>query len=431
MASLRIQSAPLNGTILAQPSKSMAHRAIICALLSNGESRIDNIILSDDITATIGAIRALGADVTLEDSSCYKGRKCLIVKSQGSVIMKENVIDCLESGSTARFIMPITRLLEESVTLIGRGRLVERPFTIYADIFKKNGVTYSDNSGKMPITLSGKLVSGEYSLPGDVSSQFVSGLLFTLPLLEGSSKIIITNKLESLPYVKMTLNVLRDFGIHITSDSNYQYFEIPGGQSYKPIPTYIVEGDWSQAAFFCVMGALSENITLEGLKLDSIQGDKAILDILHRMGAKYSIEKKRITFASSKLKGVDIDVSQCPDLVPAISVAASMAEGTTTIKNAARLRIKESDRLAAISRELCALGAKITEEPDGLIIQGVSHFSGGHADGSGDHRIVMALAAASTACNGTVEIEGSDAVKKSYPEFWDDFMLLGGRIEII
>ncbi len=429
MTSLRIQSTPLKGKILAQPSKSMAHRALICAALAKGESHIDNIVLSDDMIATMAAIRMLGADVTLEDSLNYKGRKKITVKSQGQISLKGNQIDCLESGSTARFIMPITRLSADSVTITGRGRLVERPFEIYKELFTQKGVIYSDCDGKMPITLSGKLVGGQYTLPGNVSSQFISGLLFTLPLLEEPSIITVTNKLESLPYIQMTLAVLKEFGIEIRYDGSYQNFDIPGGQNYRAKPEYVVEGDWSQAAFFCVIGALSESLTLEGIIMDSLQGDKVIINILEQMGAKPLFDRDSVTFRKSKLKGIDIDVSQCPDLVPAISVAASLAEGTTRITNAARLRIKESDRLASTSQALGALGARIIEEPDGLIIEGVPCLKGGTASGAGDHRIVMALATASTVCQGVIEINGSDAVNKSYPEFWQDFITLGGKLE--
>ncbi len=429
MASLRIHSTPLKGRISAQPSKSMAHRALICAALAKGESHIDNIVLSDDMIATIGAIRILGADVTLEDSLNYKGRKKITVKSQGQISLKGNHIDCLESGSTARFIMPITRLSADSVTLMGRGRLIERPFEIYKELFTQKGVMYSDCDGKMPITLSGKLTGGQYTLPGNVSSQFISGLLFTLPLLEEPSKITVSNKLESLPYIQMTLAALKEFGIEIRYDCSYQSFDIPGGQNYRAKPEYVVEGDWSQAAFFSVMGVLSDILTLEGISMDSLQGDKVIINILEQMGAKPIFDRNSVTFGKSKLKGIDIDVSQCPDLVPAISVAASLAEGTTRIRKAARLRIKESDRLAATCQALGALGARIIEEPDGLIIEGVPNLKGGAASGAGDHRIVMALATASAVCQGPVEIEGSDAVNKSYPEFWQDFITLGGKLE--
>jgi 3-phosphoshikimate 1-carboxyvinyltransferase len=283
----------------------------------------------------------------------------------------------------------------------------------------------------MPIRLSGRLTPGEYKLPGDISSQFVSGLLFALPLLDGPSKIIITSRLESLPYVRMTLAALHDFGINISASPDYMSFEIPGGQSYRAVSDYIVEGDWSQAAFFCVMGALNGNIRIDGLKLESLQGDKAILDILKDMGAVFYSDNDGIIFEKSMLHGVEIDVSQCPDLVPAISVAASAAKGPSRIKNAARLRIKESDRLSAVHRELGALGADIEEEPDGLIIHGRPELAGGYASGSGDHRIVMALASLSAVCKQSVEIEGSESVKKSYPEFWEDFISIGGRIESI
>lgn len=429
MAYLRIKPKPLNGIIMAQPSKSMAHRAIICASLADGESKIDNVVLSDDINATLGAVAALGAEIKIEDSLNYNGRKLITINSNGCISSEEKVIDCIESGSTARFMMPITRLDSSPSTLTGRGRLIERPFKIYKNLFIEKGITYKDNEGKMPIFLSGKLIPGTFELSGNVSSQFISGLLFALPLLEESSEINITGDLQSLPYIQMTIKVLDEFGIDIKHDDDYKLIIIPGNQSYKAVPYYIVEGDWSQAAFFCVMGAISGQLTVKGLNLNSLQGDKIILDILKGMGAVPEINEQGITFKSSELKGIIIDVSQCPDLVPAIAVAASRADGVTSIINGARLRIKESDRLMTTCRELNALGAYITEKEDGLLIKGKPELIGGKAFGSGDHRIVMAVAAASSVCKGPVEIEGYEAVKKSYPEFWEDFISLGGEVE--
>ncbi|NLX64437.1 MAG: 3-phosphoshikimate 1-carboxyvinyltransferase [Clostridiaceae bacterium] len=429
MAYLRIKSKPLNGTIMAQPSKSIAHRAIICASLATGTTRIDNVVLSDDISATIGAVSQLGAEVKIEDSLKYSGRKLVTVNSNGRISSEEKVIDCKESGSTARFMMPITRLDNSSSTFIGCGRLVERPFDIYKNLFAEKGITYKDNEGKMPIFLSGKITPGTYNLSGDVSSQFISGLLFVLPLLEDDSEINITGDLQSLPYIQMTMEVLREFGITIKHEAGYRKITIPGNQKYKALSLYVVEGDWSQAAFFCVMGAISGNITLSGLNLDSCQGDKVIVDILREMGALPEISEEGIKFSRTKLSGITVDVSQCPDLVPAVSVAASVAEGTSSIVNGARLRIKESDRLMTTCRELNNLGADIIEKADGLIIKGKPRLTGGKAFGSGDHRIVMAVAAASVICSEDVEIEGYDAVKKSYPEFWEDFVLLGGEVE--
>lgn len=430
MASLTIIPSPLKGTIQSQPSKSMAHRAIICSALSEGESVIDNIIMSDDIQATINAVKALGTDVSISESTSFAGRKCLTIKSEGTISIRNNLINCSESGSTARFIMPVTRLVADTVIITGCGRLVERPFSVYKSLFAEKGVKYTDSDGKMPITLEGSLKPGIYELPGDISSQFVSGLLFTLPLLGGPSKIIITNKLESLPYIKMTLKAIEDFGIKVNHDKEFKIFDIPGNQSYLAKPYYVVEGDWSQAAFFCVMGSISDGILIEGLDRDSLQGDKAILDILKEMGANPEIKDNGILFKRSKLRGIEVDASQIPDLVPIISVAASLAEGTTTIKNAARLRIKESDRLATTCHELNSIGANIIEKEDGLVINGAPHLSGGKADGCGDHRIVMSLAAASLACQEPVTITGFEAVKKSYPGFWEDFKTLGGKVEI-
>jgi 3-phosphoshikimate 1-carboxyvinyltransferase len=429
MAYLRIKSKPLNGTIMAQPSKSMAHRAIICASLAKGKSKIDNVVLSDDISATLGAVASLGAEIKIDDSSNYSGRKLITINSESRILSEEKVIDCIESGSTARFMMPITRLDESSSTFTGRGRLIERPFNIYKNLFSEKGITYKDNEGKMPVYLSGKLVPGTYNLSGDVSSQFVSGLLFALPLLDDNSEINITGDLQSLPYIQMTIEVLKEFGISINHEYGYKKINIQGNQSYKALPVYVVEGDWSQAAFFCVMGAISGQLTLRGLNLNSCQGDKVIMNILAKMGATPEIIEKEIIFNRSRLKGITVDVSQCPDLVPAIAVAASKADGLTSIINGARLRIKESDRLMTTCRELNNLGADIIEKADGLIIKGKPGLTGGKTYGSGDHRIVMAVAAASSVCSGDVEIEGYEAVKKSYPEFWEDFVSLGGEVE--
>ncbi|NMA67623.1 MAG: 3-phosphoshikimate 1-carboxyvinyltransferase [Clostridiaceae bacterium] len=424
-----ITPSPLKGCITSQPSKSMAHRAIISAFLAKGKSVIDNIVLSEDIKATIEAVKSLGADVLIDDSANYAGRQCVTVISD-RIFLRNNFIDCNESGSTARFIMPITRLISQEVTITGRGRLIERPFSVYKDLFAEKGVKYSDNSGKMPISLEGQLEPGIYNLPGDVSSQFITGLLFTLPLLEGNSVINITTKLESLPYIMMTLQVLNEFGITIKFNSEKMIFVIPGFQRYKSVPYYVVEGDWSQAAFFCVMGAISDHITIKGLNQNSRQGDKAIIDILNNMGAKVTINEDEITVSKSNLKGIEVDSTHIPDLIPIISVAASLSQGTTVIKNAERLRIKESDRLTTTRIVLEELGAKIIEKPDGLIIEGVAVLKGGRVSGYNDHRIVMAVAAASAVSKGVVEISGSEAIKKSYPDFWKDFAAIGGKVKI-
>lgn len=428
MKSLKIESGPLSGRVLSQPSKSMAHRAILCALLAEGTSVIDNVVLSDDITATIHACRGLGAEITVENSTVYQGRKRVFIQSSGKIQVTSPMIDCHESGSTARFIMPITRLCEEPVTLTGSGRLTTRPFDIYKRLFTEKGIHYSDDSGKMPIHLSGKLLPGEYILEGDVSSQFISGFLFVLPLLAGDSVIRIMGLVESKPYIAMTLDMLKQFGIDIVYEDDYKIFTIRGQQAYKP-GNHVVEGDWSQAAFYCVLGAINGNIAIEGLNKDSLQGDQVIVDIIREMGAPIVFKGSTLFIDKADIKAVSVDVAQCPDLVPAISVAAALCHGRSVISNAARLRLKESDRIKSVCEELSKLGALVEELPDGLIINGFKQFKGGKVDGWNDHRIVMALAIASSRCEGVIEIVGYDAVTKSYPEFWDDLKSLGGKIK--
>lgn len=428
MQSLIIEPEHLSGRIMAQPSKSMAHRMILCALLAKGVSHIDNVVLSDDIRATIDACEAFGAKIVINVSDVYADRKKITVLSSGQIKITDPVIDCHESGSTARFIIPVSRLCGEPVTVTGGGRLVERPFEIYKDLLPEKGITYGDENGKMPITLSGKLSPGEYAVRGDVSSQFISGLLFALPCLEGDSVIRITGKLESRSYIEMTLAALKSFGVEVMHDDDFNAFTVKGGQSYKP-QDLTVEGDWSQAAFFCVLGAICGNLAIEGLKIDSLQGDKVIVDIIRRMGANVTYGNDTLNIGHSDLHAVNVDASQCPDLVPAIAVAAALCEGRSVIGNAARLRIKESDRLHAVCVELNKLAACVEEMPDGLVIHGVRNFRGAPVDGWNDHRIVMALAIASSACEGQIEINGYSAVSKSYPEFWDDIKKLGGKID--
>jgi len=428
LAHLTIESRRLSGTVLAQPSKSMAHRALICAFLSKGESSIDNIVFSRDIETTLGAVSALGAAARIMPSKCFPGRHRVIITSSGEVKPGGKVINCHESGSTARFIMPITRLSSEPVTLTGSGRLVSRPFDIYRELFTQKGVSYRDDGGRMPISLEGRLQPGEYTLSGDVSSQFISGLLFTLPLLDGDSTLRVVGPVESLPYIQMTLVVMKDFGVGAEVSEDYRTYAIKGNQRYAA-RNMTVEGDWSQAAFFCVLGAISGGVRIDGLNFRSLQGDKVILDLIRRMGSSARAEGDSLIIEKGSLQAISVDVSQCPDLVPALAVALSLCEGRSEITNAARLRIKESDRLKAVCEEMNRLGARIEELPDGLVIHGVSSFHGNTVQGWNDHRIVMAIAVASSVCNGNILLDGSEAVFKSYPGFWDDFKALGGMIK--
>lgn len=425
MKSLTLKPTGLSGRIQIPPSKSMAHRAIICAFLSEGESRIGNVELSNDIIATCRAAEALGADIDILEGG-IPGRKTLVIRGRGKVAVINNRINCGESGTTARFIIPITRLTHDEVTITGEGKLVDRPFGVFYEIFQAQEIQYETQDGKLPLKLSGRLKPGSFRVRGDISSQFISGLLLALPLLDGDSIIEVTTPLESAGYIDMTLQVQKKFGIRIDYNRAENRFFIPGWQKYIP-QQYQVEGDWSQAAFWLAAGVLSGKIEVEGLNPNSLQGDKIIEAVLQKMGAKLFWKDEVITAVKSELRDISIDVSQCPDLVPILAVLGSMCSGRTEILNAARLRLKECDRLNAISTELRALGAQITQRQDALFIKGKNKLSGGRVYGWNDHRIVMAAAIAAVVCEKNVIIEGCEAVNKSYPSFWDHYVALGGK----
>ena len=425
MNSLKIIPSKLEGSLRIPPSKSISHRAIICAGLAEGLSRIENIIFSEDIKATLEGLAALGVPEPVgqkeEDSWTLNIRGTSKLKSVSPII------NCRESGSTLRFLVPLATLTGEKITFTGQGKLVERPLDVYYDIFNEQGLEYSTNGGLLPLTVKGSLKPGIYRLKGNISSQFITGLMFLLPLLPEDSRIILTTELQSRGYVDLTLDVLRKFGIEI-ENKGYQEFYIKGNQKYKS-RDYRVEGDYSQAAFWIVAGVLGHRIECLDLNSASLQGDKAILAIVRQMGADVEILDNKVRVKRSTPKAAVIDAQHCPDLVPVLAVLAALSEGTSRIINAGRLRLKESDRLKAISTELNKLGAKVTEYDQGLVIEGVESLTGGEVDSWNDHRIAMALAVASVRCKEPVYLTGFDAVNKSYPDFWRDFTRLGGKID--
>ncbi|SFD15564.1 3-phosphoshikimate 1-carboxyvinyltransferase [Clostridium uliginosum] len=432
MGNLKLYPKKLEGEVKIPPSKSMAHRAVICAALGNGISKIENIDYSDDIIATIDAMSSLGAKITKKEDylevcgvkwnpsnndECSK----LHLKSNS-----ERIIDCNESGSTLRFLVPIAALFDGVNRFVGRGNLGKRPLDTYYNIFDKQGIKYSYKDGILDLKTEGRLKSGEFKVKGNISSQFITGLLFTLPLLDEDSKIIITTEMESKGYIDLTLSAIKDFGVDIINN-NYEEFIIKGNQSYKS-RDYRVEGDYSQAAFFLSADAISNDVIVNDLKLDSLQGDKEVLDILERMGLSLRYKNSGlIGKVEGNLRATVIDGSQCPDIIPVISLVAALSEGTTEIINAGRLRIKECDRLSAVTCELNKLGTKISEKEDGLIIKGVKELKGGVEVWSHkDHRIAMTLAIASTVCDLPIILKDYECVSKSYPEFWEDFKAIGG-----
>lgn len=421
MSTVVITPRPLCGSVTPPPSKSAAHRAIICAALARGKSLISPFEPSDDMKATIGAVKALGAKVTQSENG-------LLIDGADTFRTISPQIDCLESGSTLRFMIPVAALSGKSITFTGRGRLPLRPIGPYLDCLPKAGVN-CETQGGLPLKISGALHPGQFTLPGDVSSQFVTGLLLSLPLLCGDSVVRLSSPLQSAGYVELTIDVMRRFGVDVICDSG-SYF-VKGGQKYTPC-SYSVEGDWSQAAFWLCAGALGGGkVICRGLNTASKQGDRAIMEILRRFGADVECKDGCVFVSGGELCGCEIDASQIPDLVPPIAALAAVSRGRTVIKGAGRLRIKESDRLESITKGLRALGAQIIETADGLVIDGRKELSGGAVSGFNDHRIVMALSIAAARCKGSVTIAGCECIKKSYPEFFDHYNALGGCTNVV
>lgn len=434
MEKVRISPAQLQGTVHVPSSKSMGHREIICAGLANGSSVVDNISISKDIEATCRCLRAMG--VTIEEiPSRFEGRTAFKVTGTGALKATAEGADCGESGSTLRFFVPLGASLNAPFTFTGHGKLVSRPLQAYYDIFEEQGLQYETKAGQLPLTVNGKLRPGNYQLPGDVSSQYVSGLLFALPLLNGDSVVEITSPLESAAYVDMTISCMAKYGVEIINEnSNYRRFLVKGNQSYQAMASD-VEGDWSQIAFWTVGGSLGKTILSTGVSFKTLQGDKAVLEIMERMGADMELDAAANTVRVSRkiTHETVIDASNCPDIIPVLTVLAAVSEGKTEVINAGRLRIKECDRLAAITTELNKCGARITELPEGLIIEGRPEgLEGGvEVDAWNDHRIAMSMAIAAQSCKEPLVLTGAASVAKSYPLFWEDYMSLGGKVEVL
>ena len=388
-----ITPAKLKGTVTPPPSKSQAHRAVLALALSDGVGKLSNLSMSQDIRATQDCVAALksGTRIGVDDLP---------------------MLECRESGSTLRFLIPVALALRGGGCFLGRGRLMERPQTPYFEIFREKGIFW-ERIGDL-LEVRGTLPPGEYRLCGDVSSQFVTGLLYALPLLDGDSEIVLTTPLESRDYVAMTLDVLEKFGVRVENQS-YARFLVPGKQKFRA-RDLTIEADWSQAGFWYAAAFLGDPVEVAGMDPQSTQGDRVIaahLETLSRPG------------------DVEIDVSGCPDLVPPLAAMGALRAGQTTrLANAARLRIKESDRLASVTQVLGALGANVTEGPDSLTIRGKDCLAGGvKVDSFNDHRIAMMAAIAAARCVKPITVTGAECVAKSYPNFWEDYEMLGGKIQ--
>ncbi|WP_286034089.1 3-phosphoshikimate 1-carboxyvinyltransferase [Fusobacterium necrogenes] len=399
------------GEILIPPSKSIAHRAIICASLADGKSKIENITYSDDILATIAGMKKLGANIVKNKNTLYiEG-----VKNFSGI--KDDIIDCNESGSTLRFLIPIFSLTNKKIEFKGKNRLLHRPLEIYKNIFLRQALFYKQD--KKSIKILGRLQPNEYTIPGNISSQFISGLLFALPLLKENSTIKIIPPLESKSYIDLTIDTLKIFGIKINF-VNELTISIPGGQKYIPTD-YKVEGDFSQLAFFAVLGALNNTITCRGLQINSKQGDKEIIKILKKTGIKIEKLKDGYRFFKGIPKGNIINLENCPDLGPILTVFSSYGNGNFKLYNTQRLRYKESDRIVSMEKELRKFGVEISSDKNNIYIKGKTKYNScGEVFGHKDHRVIMSLAIFATLLDTPLIINGAEFISKSYPNFFED-----------
>ena len=420
MMDMKIMPGRMAGSVTAALSKSDAHRVIICSALSQESTTIPyERVMSEDIKATVSCLDALGANISLS-----AGRIRIEPIDITQNFNKGKTLDCNESGTTLRFLLSLASALGGTFQVIGSGRLPERPLSHLITQLQLHGMEFSQT--KLPMTVTGKLTPGKYQFPGDVSSQYISGLLVALPLLDGNSIINMDSQLQSSGYVDMTVKTLNEFGVNIVAtDGSY---EITGNQNYISNGKKEIEGDWSNAAFWLSAGALStDGITVSGLDMNSLQRDKGIIAVLKSIGAHITMEGRSIKIKRKILKSIELDASQIPDLVPVLAALLSVCQGTSIIRNASRLRDKESDRLHGAAVNINALGGQVEVTGDGLKIMGHPKLNGGTVKSFDDHRNAMSMAILNAVCDSPIIIEDAQAVNKSYPDFFEDMKILGGE----
>lgn len=410
----------LKGEVTPPPSKSQAHRLLICAALAVEPCSIVCNSVNDDIMATMRCLNALGARITFSSG---------VFDVQPIELVKGGTLDCGESGSTLRFLMSVAAVLGADATFTGAGKLPQRPMGALTDVLAAHGMAFERHTAdELPVTCSGTLQGGKFTLPGNISSQYLTGLLFALPLATVDSEIEVTGGLTSASYIDMTIDALRTAGISVERRNNI--FTIKGNQQYRMPERVVVEGDWSSAAFWVVAGVIGKQpVTVCGMNNESLQGDSAIVDHLRSMGAFITVEDDRVVAMPSHLFGAELDCMDTPDLVPVLSVAAAVAQGTTTFINVGRLRFKESDRLAAMKSVLASFGITSSVGEDTFTVYGGEPVALTPVESFGDHRIAMSAAILSTVAKEITTINGSGCVAKSYPSFFEDFAVLGGTVE--
>ena len=409
------------GQIGAIPSKSVAHRMLICAALADRPTFIRCHATSEDIDATVRCLCALGADITRTED----GFSVIPVRDTPA----DAILDCGESGSTLRFLLPLTAALGIPARFIRRGRLPKRPLSPLYEEMIRHGASLPDNPETEPLPLSGKITAGRYELDGGVSSQFISGTLMAMPLMDSASELSLTGKVESADYIRITTDVMAKFGICINPSDNDRTYAVQAN-GYTSPGEITVEGDWSNAALWLAAGAVGTfPVTVTGLDTDSPQGDRRIVDVLRRFGAAVQVDGHAVTVSPAPLHGITLDASQIPDLVPVIAAVAARADGETRITGIERLRIKESDRVASVTELLHTLGADISSNETVIVIRGGRPLTGGTVSSFRDHRLVMCAFVASLYAEGEVSVTDAQAINKSYPDFTSHIAALGGQFD--
>jgi 3-phosphoshikimate 1-carboxyvinyltransferase len=414
--SVTIRKSDVYGSVDAPPSKSMTHRHLITAALAEGGSVLDSPLVCDDTLATVSGLKALGIKINEE------GGQWLV--EGGQLTAPSGPINCNQSGTTLRLLLGTCSLIEEESIVTGAPQLMKRPNAPLLEALGQLGVETGSDGGYPPIKIKGRMRGGVAEIRGDVSSQFISSILLAAPYAAEPVTIKVTTRLGSRPYVQMTLDAMRRCGVRAISKQGCVEIKVPLGK-YRPTVTRI-EGDWSSAAFMLAVGVLSGKVHVDNLDMDSSQADKEIMHALDMMGAQVKIKGNRVTAEKSYMRGIEMDLSDSPDMFPMVSSLCAVAQGRSTLTGLGRLRIKESDRLQAMAEGLRAMGARIQVEGDTCTIEG-GQLKGAVIDPHGDHRIAMSFAVLGTLAEGETIINDRDCVNKSYPGFWGDLASLGAE----
>jgi len=428
-----IQPSILKGTIQAPASKSSMQRACAAALVSGGKSIIKNPGHSNDDKAALGILKALGCEWSMVNGELVVDSSKSFLNSQLTTYNSQLAVNCGESGLGIRMFAPILALSKEEIIINGEGSLLNRPMDFFDEVLPQLGVKIISNNGKLPLKIKGPLTPKNIEIDGSLSSQFLTGLLFVYAASNAENVSIKVNNLKSKPYIDLTLKVMRDFGLNVPENKNYEEFYFSSTTNHKPQTiNYTVEGDWSGGAFLLVAGAVAGNITVKGLDINSTQADKKIIESLKDCGCNIFIQDDKIEVSNPLIgmRGFYFDATDCPDLFPPLVSLAAYCEGETIIKGASRLTHKESNRALTLQEEFSKMGVEIKLQKDEMIIKGTGKIKGTTVHSRHDHRIAMACAVAALKAEGEVMIDDAEAINKSYPDFYEHLQQLGATVQI-